>query len=218
MSFEAPCNITVAKNTLKGGLWEMFWGEGQWVCPLMAVKENGLKECRGRCNALLEVGEGWGGHRGVAGPAWEEHSRGREGCRGTRRREKCRSYVAEEWGEEERKWGQMMSEDQRSSVSGMEAVSERRARTRSMALFSARRHSFILRKVWTWAIAGKACTEEERDTERGRQRKHAGKQAVCREKDSYRHYIHIRIYGHAPTHLLRQGKRKDPRDLWAKLI
>lgn len=42
-----------------------------------------------------------------------------------------------------------MPEDQRSSVSGMEAVSERRARTRSMALFSARRHSFTLRKLWT---------------------------------------------------------------------
>lgn len=52
-------------------------------------------------------------------------------------------------GEEGEKGGQMMSEDQRSSVSGMEAVSERRARTRSMALFSARRHSFTLRKVWT---------------------------------------------------------------------
>lgn len=53
-------------------------------------------------------------------------------------------------GEEEgEKRGQMMSEDQRSSVSGMEAVSERRARTRSMALFSARRHSFTLRKLWT---------------------------------------------------------------------
>lgn len=52
-------------------------------------------------------------------------------------------------GEEGEKGGQMMSEDQRSSVSGMDAVSERRARTRSMALFSARRHSFILRKFWT---------------------------------------------------------------------
>ena len=47
------------------------------------------------------------------------------------------------------KGGRMTSEDQRSSVSGMEAVSERRARTRSMALFSARRHSFTLRKLWT---------------------------------------------------------------------
>lgn len=43
------------------------------------------------------------------------------------------------------KWG---AEDQRSSVSGIEAVSERRARTRSMALFSARRHSLTLRKLW----------------------------------------------------------------------
>lgn len=52
-------------------------------------------------------------------------------------------------GEEGEEGEQMMPEDQRSSVSGMEAVSERRARTRSMALFSARRHSFTLRKLWT---------------------------------------------------------------------
>lgn len=141
---------------------------------------------------------------------WEEHSRGRGGCRGTRRREERRSYVAEEWGRRggREEGGQMMSEDQRSSVSGMEAVSERRARTRSMALFSARRHSFTLRKVWTWAIAGKACTEEERDTERGRQRKHAGRQAMCREKDSYRHCIHLHLYRHAPTRLRRRGKEQ----------
>lgn len=57
-------------------------------------------------------------------------------------------YVAEE-GERKGEGRQTISEDQRSSVSGMEAVSERRARTRSMALFSARRHSFTLRKAWT---------------------------------------------------------------------
>lgn len=45
--------------------------------------------------------------------------------------------------------GRMMSEDQRSSVSGMAAASERRVRARSMALFSARRLSFTLRKVWS---------------------------------------------------------------------
>lgn len=50
--------------------------------------------------------------------------------------------------ERERK-GEMTSEDQRSSVSGMEADSVRRARTRSMALFSARRRSFTPRKLWT---------------------------------------------------------------------
>lgn len=50
---------------------------------------------------------------------------------------------------EEKGREQAMPEDQRSSVSGIEAVSERRARTRSMALFSARRHSFTLRKLWT---------------------------------------------------------------------
>lgn len=59
---------------------------------------------------------------------------------------RSRNYVAEEG---EKRKGEKVSEDQRSSVSGIEAVSERRARTRSMALFSARRHSFTLRKVWT---------------------------------------------------------------------
>lgn len=44
---------------------------------------------------------------------------------------------------------ELLSEDQRSSVSGTEADSERRARTRSMALFSARRRSFTLRKLWS---------------------------------------------------------------------
>lgn len=45
---------------------------------------------------------------------------------------------------------ELLSEGQRSSVSGRpEADSERRARTRSMALFSARRHWFTLRKLWT---------------------------------------------------------------------
>lgn len=44
---------------------------------------------------------------------------------------------------------EMTSEDQRSSVSAMEADSVRRVRTRSTALFSARRRSFTLRKLWT---------------------------------------------------------------------
>lgn len=52
-------------------------------------------------------------------------------------------------GRERERKEQMTSEDQRSSVSGMEADSVRRARTRSMALFSARRRSFTPRKLWT---------------------------------------------------------------------
>lgn len=52
-------------------------------------------------------------------------------------------------GRERERKEEMTSEDQRSSVSGMEADSVRRARTRSMALFSARRRSFTPRKLWT---------------------------------------------------------------------
>lgn len=126
----------------------------------------------------------WGGgeHWDGAGPAWEEHSRGEGVCRGTRRTEECRSYVAEE-GDSTEEGGKTMSEDQRSSVSGIEAVSERRARTRSMALFSARRHSFTLRKVWTWARAGKACTEEDRDTGADRESMQ-GSRTCGKEKES----------------------------------
>lgn len=118
---------------------------------------------------------------------------------------RSRNYVAEEG---EKRKGEKVSEDQRSSVSGIEAVSERRARTRSMALFSARRHSFTLRKVWTWARAGKACVQEERDTERGRQREHAGSRPCRTERYSYRDCSHIRSYRHAPTQQHRQGKSK----------
>ena len=100
-------------------------------------------------------------------PAWEEHSKeeGGGGFGGTRAKEKCRGYVAEKGGNGEEMRADDFLEDQRSSVSGMETVSERRARTRSMALFSARRHSFTLRKDWTWARAGKAYIKGgERDT------------------------------------------------------
>lgn len=37
---------------------------------------------------------------------------------------------------------------------------------------------------------GKPAYKKERDTERGRQREHAGRQAMCKEKDSYRLYPH----------------------------
>lgn len=79
-----------------------------------------------------------------ARPAWQEQQRARGGCGGTRRTEECEGKR-----EGEREKEEMTSEDQRSSVSGMEADSVRRARTRSMALFSARRRSFTLRKLWT---------------------------------------------------------------------
>lgn len=107
---------------------------------------------------------------------------------------------------EEKGRKQAMPEDQRSSVSGMEAVSERRARTRSMALFSARRHSFTLRKLWTWARAGKACTEEDREIQRGADTEgmQGGgterKKKACAENRTQAHtYTHTHLHTHNRT-------------------
>lgn len=164
-----PHTMNGTKNTLQRKLVRNAW----WLWSGRQGESDGSKrDSAGKCNA-----------------AWGEWASARcrtclsrtGGCGGTRTTEECRSYVSEErdsTGEE----GQMMSEDQRSSVSGMEAVSERRARTRSIALFSARRHSFTLRKVWTWTRAGKACTEEDRETGADRESKQGSSQ--CAERMS----------------------------------
>ena len=87
----SPMQMNVAKNTLQRRFMRNVFlgGRGQQGCPLMVVQETGLKECRGRC-IVREVSIG----RVQDLP--EKHSRGRGGCRGTRRRGgECRSYVAE---------------------------------------------------------------------------------------------------------------------------
>lgn len=119
------------------------------------------------------------------------------GCEGDRRNEGVRRVCGRGKGEKGRKLG--WTEDQRSSVSGMEAISERWARTRSMARFSARRHSFTLRKARTWARAGKTCTQGEPDTERKADRGKAGREAghFQRERDSYRGCFRIHSNRHA---------------------
>lgn len=147
MTCEAPCNVIVAKKkkyTSKEAYEKCFGGRGQQGCPLMAIQEIVLKECRGRCIAVWGVVS--------VGRVQDLPERNTAEDEGAVEAPEGKRSVEVMWlrrGEEGEEGEQMMPEDQRSSVSGMEAVSERRARTRSMALFSARRHSFTLRKLWT---------------------------------------------------------------------
>lgn len=112
----------------------------------------------------------------------ERNTAEERGGRGGARGKEERGGKAGSTGE----WRRRKKKNQRSSVSGTEAVSERRARTRSMALFSARRRSFTLRKLWTWARAGKACTEEDREIQSGADRGGMRGGGTCAErKESY---------------------------------
>lgn len=49
MSCEAPCKMNASKNTLQRRLMRNVLEGGVSSYPLMAIKEIGLKECRGRC-------------------------------------------------------------------------------------------------------------------------------------------------------------------------
>lgn len=132
-------------------------------CPFNTIKKTEWK----RKHAKQQSSKG----EGTCLRGGQQNRRGGS-CESSRRKEKYKSETVQEGGSRE-EIRPDDPKDQRSSVSGMEAVSERRVRTRSMALFSARRHSLTLRKAWTWARAGKACIHGKRDIEKSRQRKQA---------------------------------------------